>query len=125
MGAESAAARSALAAPIPGASGKRRSDRKALRFFVAQRNGVPSSNFSAAQLDEAVATAKRIGVAGFVATQEQYSLLVRGLEREVLPAIERNGLGLVPYFPLASGMLSGKYRKGSPPPAVKFAPANR
>jgi aryl-alcohol dehydrogenase-like predicted oxidoreductase len=76
-----------------------------------------ASNFSAAQLDEAVATAKRIGVAGFVATQEQYSLLVRGLEREVLPAIERNGLGLVPYFPLASGMLSGKYRKGSPPPA--------
>jgi aryl-alcohol dehydrogenase-like predicted oxidoreductase len=76
-----------------------------------------ASNFSAAQLDEAVATAKRICVAGFVATQEQYSLLVRRLEREVLPAIQRNGLGLVPYFPLASGMLSGKYRKGSPPPA--------
>jgi aryl-alcohol dehydrogenase-like predicted oxidoreductase len=76
-----------------------------------------ASNFSAAQLDEAVATAKRIGVAGFVATQEEYSLLVRDIEKAVLPAIERNGIGLVPYFPLASGMLSGKYRKGSPLPA--------
>jgi len=76
-----------------------------------------ASNFSAAQLDEAVVTAKRIGVAGFVATQEEYSLLVRDLEQAVLPSIERNGISLVPYFPLASGMLSGKYRKGSPPPA--------
>jgi aryl-alcohol dehydrogenase-like predicted oxidoreductase len=75
-----------------------------------------ASNFSAAQLDEAVATAKRLGVAGFVATQEEYSLLVRDLDKDVLPAIMRNGLGLVPYFPLASGMLTGKYRKGSPPP---------
>ncbi len=76
-----------------------------------------ASNFSAAQLDEAATAAKRIGVAGFVATQEEYSLLVRGLEKEVLPAIERNGLSLVPYFPLASGLLSGKYRKGAPLPA--------
>jgi aryl-alcohol dehydrogenase-like predicted oxidoreductase len=76
-----------------------------------------ASNFSAAQLDEAVATSKRIGVAGFVATQEEYSLLVRDIEKAVLPAIKRNGISLVPYFPLASGMLSGKYRKGSPLPA--------
>jgi aryl-alcohol dehydrogenase-like predicted oxidoreductase len=76
-----------------------------------------ASNFPAARLDDAVATAKRLGVAGFVATQEEYSLLVRDLDKEVMPAILRNGLGLVPYFPLASGMLTGKYRKGSPAPA--------
>jgi aryl-alcohol dehydrogenase-like predicted oxidoreductase len=75
-----------------------------------------ASNFSAAQLDEAVAAAKRLGVAGFVATQDEYSLLVRGIEKELLPAIVRHGLGLVPYFPLASGVLTGKYRKGAPPP---------
>jgi aryl-alcohol dehydrogenase-like predicted oxidoreductase len=76
-----------------------------------------ASNFSAAQLDEANATAKRIGVAGFVATQEEYSLLVRDLEKAALPAIERNGISHIPYFPLASGMLSGTYRKGAPLPA--------
>src|SRR5262249_34943174 len=61
--------------------------------------------------------AKRVGVAGFVATQEEYSLVIRGIEKDVLPSIERNGIGLVPYFPLASGLLSGKYRKGEPLPA--------
>ena len=72
-----------------------------------------ASNFSPAQLDQAVAAAKRLGVAGFVATQDEYSLLVRDIEKGLLPAIERNGLGLVPYFPLASGVLTGKYRKGA------------
>ena len=72
-----------------------------------------ASNFSPAQLGQAVAAAKRLRVAGFVATQDEYSLLVRDIEKGLLPAIERNGLGLVPYFPLASGVLSGKYRKVS------------
>ena len=75
-----------------------------------------ASNFSAAQLDEAVAAAKRLGIAGFVATQDEYSLLVRDIEKSLLPAIDRNGLGLVPYFPLASGVLTGKYRQGAAPP---------
>ena len=75
-----------------------------------------ASNFSATQLDEAVVAAKRLGVAGFVATQEEYSLLVRGIEQELMPAIHRNELGLVPYFPLAGGALTGKYRKGAPLP---------
>ena len=75
-----------------------------------------ASNFSAAQLDEAVAAAKGLGVAGFIATQDEYSLLVRGIEKGLLPAIAGHGLALVPYFPLASGMLTGKYRKGAPPP---------
>jgi aryl-alcohol dehydrogenase-like predicted oxidoreductase len=76
-----------------------------------------ASNFSAAQLDEAGATAKRLGIAGFIASQDEYSLLVRDIEKELLPAIIRDELALVPYFPLASGLLSGKYRKGAPLPA--------
>lgn len=71
-----------------------------------------ASNFSAAQLDEAAATAKRMGVAGFVACQDEYSLLNRGIENALYPAMETNRLSLVPYFPLAGGALSGKYRKG-------------
>ena len=53
---------------------------------------------------------------GFVATQDEYSLLARGIEDALLPAIERHRLSLVPYFPLAGGALSGKYRKGQPMP---------
>jgi aryl-alcohol dehydrogenase-like predicted oxidoreductase len=75
-----------------------------------------ASNFNPAQLDEAAAAAKRLGVAGFVASQDEYSLLVRDIEKEMVPAITRNGLSLIPYFPLASGLLSGKYRKGEAPP---------
>ena len=55
-------------------------------------------------------------MAGFVASQDEYSLLARGIEDALLPALERNRLGLVPYFPLAGGALSGKYRKGQPMP---------
>jgi aryl-alcohol dehydrogenase-like predicted oxidoreductase len=71
-----------------------------------------ASNFSAAELDEAAATAKRMGVAGFIACQDEYSLLTRGIESTIYRAMERNQLRLVPYFPLAGGALTGKYRKG-------------
>src|SRR5690242_4555910 len=75
------------------------------------------SNFSAAQIDAAqkVAQAKRL--TPFVAAQDQYSLLARAIERDLLPAIARHRLALLPYFPLASGLLSGKYRLGWPLPA--------
>ena len=53
----------------------------------------------------------------FTAVQNEYSLLKREAERDVLPACERLGLGFVPYFPLASGLLTGKYRRGEDPPA--------
>jgi aryl-alcohol dehydrogenase-like predicted oxidoreductase len=49
--------------------------------------------------------------------QNEYSLLHRAPERDVLPECERLGLSFVPYFPLASGLLTGKYRRGEPPPA--------
>jgi len=74
------------------------------------------SNFSATQIRQAEeATAP--GAAGFVSVQNEYSLLQREPEREVLAECQRAGLAFVPYFPLASGLLTGKYRKGEPPPA--------
>jgi aryl-alcohol dehydrogenase-like predicted oxidoreductase len=51
-----------------------------------------------------------------VSAQNQYSLLEREIEAELLPACERLGVGMLPYFPLASGLLTGKYRRGQPPP---------
>ena len=77
---------------------------------------VAASNFSAAQIDEAVAAAKKLGVDGFVGAQDEYSLPFRDIEKTFFPALKRNGLGLVPYFPLAGGALTGKYRKGAPHP---------
>ena len=74
------------------------------------------SNFSAAQLDDAAAAARDLGVRPFVTVQNEYSLLQHEPEAEVLPACARLGLTFVPYFPLASGLLTGKYRRGEPPP---------
>ena len=74
------------------------------------------SNFSAEQLDEAE-RATRPGAARFVSLQNEYSLLHREPERSVLPACERLGLAFLPYFPLASGLLTGKYEPGHPPPS--------
>jgi aryl-alcohol dehydrogenase-like predicted oxidoreductase len=75
-----------------------------------------ASNFSPGEIGDAVEAAKRLGVPGFVATQDEYSLLERGIEDALLPVLETHRLSLVPYFPLAGGALSGKYRKGKPMP---------
>ena len=72
------------------------------------------SNFSAQQLREAKAAAG--SGARFVSVQNEYSLLHRDPEREVLSECEREGLAFLPFFPLASGMLTGKYRRGQPTP---------
>jgi aryl-alcohol dehydrogenase-like predicted oxidoreductase len=78
---------------------------------------VGCSNLKAWQVVEATWTARSLGINGFVSCQDEYSLLVRdGVERELLPAIEAYGLGLLPYFPLASGLLTGKYRRNAPMP---------
>ncbi|MEI9984831.1 MAG: aldo/keto reductase [Aliidongia sp.] len=69
------------------------------------------SNFKAWQVVEAQWTARSAGLSGFVSCQDEYSLLVRDIEKELLPAAEAYGLGLLPYFPLASGLLTGKYRR--------------
>jgi len=73
------------------------------------------SNFSAGQLDEAAA-AVAAGAPRFVSVQNEYSLLHREPETEVLGACERLGVGFLPYFPLKSGLLTGKYRLGQPLP---------
>jgi len=74
------------------------------------------SNFSAEQLEEAATAARELGVTGFVNVQNHYSLLERTPDAEVIPEIEKLGMSLVPYFPLASGMLTGKYTRGEPAP---------
>ncbi len=78
---------------------------------------IGASNFSAEQIEEADRVARDRGLTRFSAIQNEYSLLVRDPERDVLPACERLGLGFVPYFPLASGLLTGKYLRGQPAPA--------
>jgi len=77
---------------------------------------VGSSNFTAALVDEARAVADEQGLSPFVSEQSEYSWLARDAEDELLPACERLGLGFIPYFPLASGLLTGKYRRGEAPP---------
>jgi aryl-alcohol dehydrogenase-like predicted oxidoreductase len=73
------------------------------------------SNFSAAQLDEA-SRGRAPGGARFVSVQNEYSVLHREPEASVLPACTRLGMAFIPYFPLASGLLTGKYEPGQPPP---------
>jgi aryl-alcohol dehydrogenase-like predicted oxidoreductase len=75
------------------------------------------SNLSAAQVTQAQQAAQQLDLQAFVGCQDEYSLLVRGAERELIPAIQRYGMGLVPYFPLAGGMLTGKYRRNGALPA--------
>ena len=73
------------------------------------------SNFTVALLEEAAA-ATPAGSPGFVSVQNQYNILYREPEDGVLEYCERNGMAFLPFFPLASGLLSGKYRAGEPPP---------
>jgi len=78
---------------------------------------IGASNFGADQLEEADMVAAERGLTRFTAVQNEYSLLVRDAERDVLPTCERLETSFVPYFPLASGLLTGKYRRGRPAPA--------
>ena len=77
---------------------------------------IGSSNFTPAMVEEAAAIASERGLTPFVSEQSEYSWLRRGAEDELLPACDRHGVGFIPYFPLASGLLTGKYAKGEPPP---------
>ena len=82
---------------------------------------VGSSNYSVGQIEEADRLARERGLVRFVAAQNHYSLVERGAEDELLPACERLGLGMLPYFPLASGLLTGKYRRGERPTQGRLA----
>ncbi len=76
---------------------------------------IGNSNFQGWQIADADWISRTNGLERFVSAQNNFSLLERGVEREVLPACARFGLGLLPYFPLASGFLTGKYRRGEAP----------
>jgi len=73
---------------------------------------IGSSNYSAAQIEEADRIARERGLTRFVSAQNQYSLVAREVEEEILPVCERLGIGMLPFFPLASGLLTGKYARG-------------
>jgi aryl-alcohol dehydrogenase-like predicted oxidoreductase len=77
---------------------------------------VGCSNFAGWQAVEALWIARELGANAFICSQEEYSLVVRDIEAEVIPALDAYGLGLLPFFPLASGLLTGKYRPGTPAP---------
>jgi aryl-alcohol dehydrogenase-like predicted oxidoreductase len=75
-----------------------------------------NSNFAGWQIADADWVSRTRGLARFVAAENEYSLLERSVEREVVPACRRFGLSLIPFFPLGSGLLTGKYRRGQPAP---------
>jgi len=77
---------------------------------------IGSSNFAGWQVADAEWTSRTRGLERFVSAQNEYSWLNRSLEDDVLPALEQYGIGLLPYYPLANGLLSGKYRRGEAAP---------
>lgn len=80
------------------------------------------SNYTAWQMVEAIWTAQAQNLYNFCCVQPEYSLVVRDVERELVPATQRYGMSLIPFFPLASGFLTGKYSQGEEPPeGTRFA----
>jgi aryl-alcohol dehydrogenase-like predicted oxidoreductase len=77
---------------------------------------IGSSNFAGWQVADTEAIARRNGWNRYISAQNSYSLLDRQVERELVPACVHYGVGVLPYFPLASGILTGKYRRGEPAP---------
>jgi aryl-alcohol dehydrogenase-like predicted oxidoreductase len=81
-----------------------------------------NSNFTGWQIADAAHVARAAGAVPFISAQNHWSLLERGAEAEVVPAARHFGLGVLPYFPLANGLLTGKVRKGqAPPPGSRLA----
>jgi aryl-alcohol dehydrogenase-like predicted oxidoreductase len=83
---------------------------------------IGSSHMPAAEVRDALATSRAHRLAAFACCEDEYSLLFRGIERELLPAMAEGNLSLLPYYPLASGLLTGKYRRAAPlPDGSRFA----
>ena len=78
---------------------------------------VGCSNFAAWQLTYGLWLSDRLNLASFVSVQPHYNMFVRDVEKELLPACAQFGIGVIPFFPLASGLLTGKYEAGKEPPA--------
>lgn len=74
------------------------------------------SNLPAWQVVEAQWTSRHHGLTSFVCAQDEYSLVVRHIDRELIPALQAYDMGLLPFFPLASGLLTGKYKRNAPMP---------
>ncbi len=74
------------------------------------------SNMTGAQLQEALDSAEKIGSSKYVSAQNWYSLLTRGIEQDLVPVAKKANVSVIPYFPLESGLLTGKYRKGQDDP---------
>ena len=74
------------------------------------------SNFSASEVAAAQATSQRLGLAAFATCQDEYSLLARNIERDLVPPMQQHGMTLLPYRPVASGLLTGKYQRGKASP---------
>jgi aryl-alcohol dehydrogenase-like predicted oxidoreductase len=74
------------------------------------------SNLAGWQVTDAAWTSRHHGLAAFVSAQDEYSLLARGHEQHLFPALENFGMGFLPYYPLAGGLLTGKYRREAPLP---------
>ena len=84
------------------------------------------SNFTAWQVCEAAWTSKTLGISEFVSVQPRYSLMDRGIEAELVPFCESYGVGILPYYPLANGFLTGKYRRGqNAPEGTRLAESDR
>jgi aryl-alcohol dehydrogenase-like predicted oxidoreductase len=82
------------------------------------------SNFAAWQICEALWASDRRNLTPLVSVQPRYNLLERDIEHELVPFCRRHGIGIIPYGPLASGILTGKYKEGeAPPPGSRFAGA--
>ena len=85
---------------------------------------IGNSNFPAWRIAEAEMIARQMNVSRFVSCQDEYSLVVRDIEKDLLPAAQEYKLGLLPFFPLASGLLTGKYKRGAAAPDdTRFAKA--
>jgi aryl-alcohol dehydrogenase-like predicted oxidoreductase len=85
---------------------------------------IGNSNFPAWRIAEAEYVARQMNATRFVSCQDEYSLVVRDIEKDLLPAATEYNLGLLPFFPLASGLLTGKYKRGEAAPAdTRFAKA--
>lgn len=78
------------------------------------------SNLKAWQVEDACWISKTSGIDAFVSCQDEYSLLIRDIEKELIPATKAYGLGVLPYFPLACGMLTGKYKRDVMPEGARI-----
>jgi aryl-alcohol dehydrogenase-like predicted oxidoreductase len=83
---------------------------------------IGTSHMPAAEVLDAAETARTHGLTPIASCEDEYSLLARGIERDLVPTMQANDISLLPYYPLASGLLTGKYRRGAPlPEGSRFA----